>query len=93
MSMEVVASVTESLKLSEDMLRLKDIFLAPSLQMISFTLTEYAISSRTTPVSSCRTTSTTARTTGKAASLFGKLTAPAPRALPRRSVSAGTSFR
>lgn len=37
---EVVASVTESLKLSEDMLRLKDIFLAPSLQMISFTLTE-----------------------------------------------------
>ena len=37
---EVVASVTESLKLSEDMLRLKDIFLAPSLQMISFTITE-----------------------------------------------------
>ena len=37
---EVVASVTESLKLSEDMLRLKDIFLAPSMQMISFTLTE-----------------------------------------------------
>ncbi len=36
----MVASVTESLKLSEDMLRLKDIFLAPSLQMISFTLTE-----------------------------------------------------
>ncbi|MFR4414742.1 MAG: hypothetical protein ACLT4C_05460 [Butyricicoccus sp.] len=63
---EVVASVTESLKLSEDMLRLKDIFLAPSLQMISFTLR--AISFRTTPVSSCRTTSTTARTVRKAAS-------------------------
>ncbi|MCQ5128129.1 mannitol dehydrogenase family protein [Butyricicoccus faecihominis] len=37
---EVVGSVTESLKLSEDGARLQEIFLAPSLQMVSFTLTE-----------------------------------------------------
>src|SRR5699024_4643964 len=37
---EVVASVTESIKMSEDMSRLQEIFLAPSLQMVSFTLTE-----------------------------------------------------
>lgn len=37
---EVVASVAESLKLSEDMARLQEIFLSPSLQMVSFTLTE-----------------------------------------------------
>ena len=37
---EVIASVTESLKLSEDMARLQEIFLAPSLQVVSFTLTE-----------------------------------------------------
>lgn len=37
---EVVGSVTESLKLSEDAARLEEIFLAPSLQMVSFTLTE-----------------------------------------------------
>lgn len=37
---EVVASVTESLKLSEDGTWLSEVFLAPSLQMVSFTLTE-----------------------------------------------------
>ena len=37
---EIVASVTESLKLSEDMARLHEVFCAPSLQMVSFTLTE-----------------------------------------------------
>ena len=37
---EVVASVTESLKLSKDGARLSEVFLAPSLQMVSFTLTE-----------------------------------------------------
>lgn len=37
---EVVASVTESLKLSEDMARLREVFLSPSLQMASMTLTE-----------------------------------------------------
>ena len=37
---EVVASVTESLKLSQDIDRLAEIFSAPSLQMVSFTITE-----------------------------------------------------
>lgn len=37
---EVVASVTESLKLSQDMHRLEEIFAAPSLQMVSLTITE-----------------------------------------------------
>ena len=47
---EVVASVTESLKMSEDMARLQEVFLAPSLQMVSFTLTEkgYVIPERRT---------------------------------------------
>ncbi len=42
---EIVASVTESLKLSEDGARLKEVFTAPSLQMVTFTITEkgYAI--------------------------------------------------
>lgn len=37
---EVVASVTESLKMSEDMDRLAEIFCAPSLQMVTMTITE-----------------------------------------------------
>lgn len=37
---EVVASVTESLKMSEDMNRLAEIFCAPSLQMVTMTITE-----------------------------------------------------
>ena len=42
---EIVASVTESPKLSEDGARLKEVFTAPSLQMVTFTITEkgYAI--------------------------------------------------
>ena len=42
---EIVASVTESLKLSEDGARLTEVFAAPSLQMVTFTITEkgYAI--------------------------------------------------
>lgn len=42
---EIIASVTESLKLSEDGARLKEVFAAPSLQMVTFTITEkgYAI--------------------------------------------------
>ena len=35
---EIVASVTESLKLSEDGARLKEVFAAPSLQMVTFTI-------------------------------------------------------
>lgn len=37
---EVVASITESLKLSEDFARLEEIFAAPSLQMVSLSITE-----------------------------------------------------
>ncbi len=37
---EVVASVTESLKMSEDEDRLRQIFTSPDLQMVSFTITE-----------------------------------------------------
>lgn len=37
---EVVASVTESLKMSEDFARVEEIFTAPSLQMVSFSITE-----------------------------------------------------
>lgn len=37
---EVIASVTESLKMSEDMDRLTEIFCAPSLQMVTMTITE-----------------------------------------------------
>ena len=37
---EIVASVTESLKLSEDGARLTEVFAAPSLQMVTFTITE-----------------------------------------------------
>lgn len=37
---EVVASVTESLKVSEDGARLRRIFASPELQMVSFTITE-----------------------------------------------------
>lgn len=37
---EVVASVTESLKMSEDYNRLAQIFTSPDLQMVSFTITE-----------------------------------------------------
>ena len=36
---EVIASVTESLKMSEDMDRLTEIFCAPSLQMVTMTIT------------------------------------------------------
>jgi fructuronate reductase len=37
---EIIASVTESLKMSEDMARLEQIFCAPSLQMVTLTITE-----------------------------------------------------
>lgn len=37
---EVVASITESLKLSQNLDRLAEIFNAPTLQMVSFTITE-----------------------------------------------------
>ncbi len=37
---EVIASVTESLKMSEDMDRLREIFCSPSLQMVTMTITE-----------------------------------------------------
>lgn len=37
---EVVASVTESLKMSQDLDRLAEVFAAPSLQMVSLTITE-----------------------------------------------------
>lgn len=42
---EVIGSVTESLKFSEDFARLEEIFSAPSLQMVTFSITEkgYAI--------------------------------------------------
>lgn len=90
---EVVASVTESLKLSEDMLRLKDIFLAPSLQMISFTLTEkgYIIQDDTREFLPDYKHDRENGPEG-CQSFFGKLDRTVPRALPRRSVSAGTRF-
>lgn len=37
---EVIGSITESLKMSEDMQRLNEIFCSPSLQMVSMTITE-----------------------------------------------------
>lgn len=37
---EVIASVTESLKMSQDMDRLREIFCNPSLQMVTMTITE-----------------------------------------------------
>lgn len=42
---EVVASISESLTTADDMSRIEEIFCAPSLQMVSFTITEkgYAI--------------------------------------------------
>lgn len=43
---EVVASVTESLKMSQDLARLTQVFCAPSLQMVSFTITEKGYLSR-----------------------------------------------
>lgn len=73
---EVIASITESLKMSEDMQRLKEIFCSPSLQMASLTITEkgyairdnernlvpdFAFDSVTSPENAC--------------SFFGKLTA------------------
>lgn len=39
---EIIASVTEALTLDEDMARVQEIFCAPSLQMVSFTITEKA---------------------------------------------------
>ena len=39
---EVVGSITESLKLGTDYARVRDIFCAPSLQMVTFTITEKA---------------------------------------------------
>lgn len=43
---EVVGSITESLKLSEDWDRVREIFCSPSLQMVSFTITEKAYTLR-----------------------------------------------
>lgn len=37
---EIIASITESLKMSKDTKRLKEIFCSPSLQMVSMTITE-----------------------------------------------------
>lgn len=37
---EIIASITESLKMSEDMKRLHEIFCSPSMQMVSMTITE-----------------------------------------------------
>lgn len=47
MEKEVVGSISESLTLLEDSARVKEIFEAPSLQMVSFTITEkgYALRS------------------------------------------------
>ena len=39
---EVVGSITESLKLSQNLARVRDIFCAPTLQMVTFTITEKA---------------------------------------------------
>ena len=39
---EVVGSITESLKLSDDFDRVRAVFCAPSLQMVTFTITEKA---------------------------------------------------
>lgn len=39
---EVVGSVTESLKLGADFARVRDVFCAPTLQMVTFTITEKA---------------------------------------------------
>lgn len=44
---EVVGSITESLTLSGDAERVRDIFCAPSLQMVTFTITEKAYYMRT----------------------------------------------
>ena len=67
---EVVASVTESLKMSEDMARLQEIFLAPSLQMVSFTLTEKGyVFQNDAHMRLSRTMHTTRRTVRKAALL------------------------
>ena len=43
---EVVGSITESLKLSEDWARVREIFCNPGLQMVSFTITEKAYTLR-----------------------------------------------
>ena len=43
---EVIASITESLKLSEDWDRVREIFCDPGLQMVSFTVTEKAYTLR-----------------------------------------------
>lgn len=40
MNKEVVGSVTESLKMVEDFARLQEVFLSPSLQMVTLTITE-----------------------------------------------------
>ena len=46
MEKEVVGSVAESLTLPQDVVRVKEIFQAPSLQMVSFTITEKGYSLR-----------------------------------------------